>query len=97
MTIEERKIQVKPQTQKLTLENRESLQVSGVRDVESFSETAVNLDTVLGRLVIKGEGLHISKLSVDTGDLSLLGKVNSLEYTKSAKRQKGSILESLFK
>lgn len=97
MTIEERKIQVKTQGQKLTLENRENLSVSGVRDVESFSETAVSLDTALGRLLIKGENLRINKLNVDTGDLNLLGKVNMLEYAKNTKRQKGSMLENLFK
>lgn len=97
MTIEERKIQVKTQGQKLTLENRENLNVSGVRDVESFSETAVSLDTTLGRLLIKGENLRINKLNVDTGDLNLLGKVNTLEYAKNTKRQKGSMLENLFK
>ncbi len=97
MTIEERKIQVKTQGQKLTLENRENLCVSGVRDVESFSETAVSLDTTLGRLLIKGENLRINKLNVDTGDLNLLGKVNALEYAKNTKRQKGSMLENLFK
>lgn len=98
MTIEERKIQVKPQEQKLTLENRENLHVSGVRDVESFSETAVRLDTVQGRLSVLGEGLHIQKLSVETGELSLQGKINALEYAKNnRRREKGSFLESLFR
>ena len=98
MTIEERKIQVKPAGQKLVLENRETLNVSGVRDVESFSETAVRLDTVLGRLSVLGEGLHINKLSVDSGELSLHGKINALEYAKSSRRrEKGSFLENLFR
>lgn len=97
MTIEERKIQVKQATQKLVLENRENLSVSGVKDVESFSETVVNLDTSMGRLVLKGENLKINKLNVDTGDLSLIGKINAMEFTKPAKRAKGNLMEHLFK
>ena len=97
MTIEERKIQVKQAAQKLVLENRETLSVSGVKDVESFSETAVNLDTNMGRLAVKGENLKINKLNVDTGDLSLIGKINAMEFVKGAKRVKGNFIEHLFK
>lgn len=40
--------------QKLTLENRSRLTVTGVQDVESFDESAVVLHTNRGVLVIRG-------------------------------------------
>ena len=96
MTIEERKIQVKQATQKIVMENRETLSVSGVKDVERFSETVVSLDTNMGQMLVKGENLKINKLNVDTGDLSVAGKINALEFTKASKQTKGKFMERLF-
>lgn len=67
--------------QNIILENRRALRVSGVKDIDSFSETKVVLETALGELVIRGEELHIIALETETGDFSLSGKVNSLAYS----------------
>lgn len=99
MIIEEKKTkpnEFKPAEQILSLENRTRLSVTGVENVEGFSETSVALDTNLGRLVIKGEGLHISKLNVDDGGFSLDGKINSFEYLKKPTKH-GSFFENLFR
>lgn len=99
MIIEEKKTKIgefKASEQILSLENRNRLSVTGVENVEGFSETAVTLDTNLGRLVIKGEGLHISKLNVDDGGFSLDGKINSFEYLKKSEKH-GSFFENLFR
>lgn len=98
MAIEERKIQsreIKEPTQELSIENRKKLKLGGVSDVESFSETAVLAETCMGRISIKGEGLKISKLNVDDGNLMIEGRINSLEYSK--KKEKGSFFESIFR
>ena len=57
---------------KLTLEERTKLSVSGVEEVESFDDDRIELRTVRGRLMITGEGLHIGKLSLETGELCRL-------------------------
>lgn len=51
----------------LILEDRKKLVVSGVEDVDSFDEQTVVAYTAVGELMIKGEGLHINKLSLETG------------------------------
>lgn len=67
----------------LILEDRKKLVVSGVEDVDSFDEQTVVAYTAVGELMIKGEGLHINKLSLETGELTLDGEIASLTYTEN--------------
>ena len=60
-----------PLHHRLELDGRERLTVSGVEDVDSFDEQTVVAYTAVGELMIKGEGLHINKLSLETGELTL--------------------------
>ena len=69
---------------RLTMEGREKLTVSGVEDVERFDESCIVMSTCAGTLVVTGEGLHIGKLSLDTGELSVEGMVSELSYEEAA-------------
>ena len=64
----------------ILLEGREQLTVSGVEEVESFDENTIVMSTVKGTLVVRGEDLHIEKLSLDGGDMKVEGSVDSLTY-----------------
>ncbi len=66
----------------LILENRNVLRISGVKDIDSFSETRIILSTIMGELVIRGEELHVNALETETGDLSMTGKVKSMSYNR---------------
>lgn len=66
--------------QNIILEQRKDLRISGVKDIDSFSETKIVLNTVAGELVIKGNDLHIISLITETGDFTLKGRINSLVY-----------------
>lgn len=78
------------------LEGRERLTVSGVEAVESFDEAAVVMNTVKGTLVIRGQELHMEKLSLDSGEAALAGHVDSLEYEDEARVSEG-FLARIFK
>lgn len=83
---------------RMTLESRKQCRVSGVADVLSFDENAVLLETVDGMLTMKGEGLHVSRLSLEKGEADIDGKVDSLVYserTTLAGKSKG-LLTRLF-
>ena len=80
----------------IILEEREGLTVSGVEEVESFDENTIVMDTVRGTLVVRGEGLHIEKLSLDGGDLKVEGTVDSLIY-EDDRRERGGLLARLFR
>lgn len=79
----------------LNLDNRENLVLTGVIDVPGFDEETVSVKTSAGSLIIKGEALHISRLSLDTGDVSVEGRINSLQYLGDV-RQKG-IMSRIFR
>ena len=44
----------------LSLEDRKKLTLSGVLEVVNFDDEKISLNTILGNLAIKGEGLKIS-------------------------------------
>ena len=71
MVVEERKNlnQITGVVQNLILENRNKLSVSGVKDVLSFDDQVVIMETELGLLTVKGENLRINKLSIDTSEI----------------------------
>ncbi len=88
---------LKPRIQNLILENRERLSISGVIDVESFNESCIIVETELGMLSIRGEDLHISKLSIDSSELNVEGGIMSLEYVDSPSSRGGGFFSRLFK
>ena len=71
------------------LEGREELSVSGVEEVESFDENTIVMVTNKGTLVVRGEDLHIEKLSLDGGDLRVEGLVESLTYEDEGRERGG--------
>lgn len=73
----------------LVLEERKSLTVSGVSDVDSFDEDMIIAFTDLGELTIKGSGLHISRLDTELGELNVEGNVSALIYTTDQPRASG--------
>ncbi|MBQ6697688.1 MAG: sporulation protein YabP [Oscillospiraceae bacterium] len=69
--------------QNIIIENRSRMSVSGVSDVENFDENSVVLYTNRGLLTVKGMGLHIERLSLETGELALEGTIDGVEYSEA--------------
>ena len=65
----------------MILEDRSFLTVSGVSDIDSFNEETAVLFTELGELTIRGNDLHMNKLNVDTGEVTIEGEIHTLVYT----------------
>lgn len=85
---------------RLTLTERNHLVVQGVEHVGKFNEREINLDTNLGFLVLKGEGLYITNLDLETKNMIIEGRVSALEFfeRKSGKGVKGKgMLDRIFK
>lgn len=79
----------------IIIENRKKFTLSGIKDVISFDEETVMLNSSQGRLVIKGMGLHIQSFEAETGDLIGEGKVNAVVYT--ADETSGGFFSKLFR
>ena len=99
MVVEERKnMSLNSIIHNLILENRNKLNVSGVKDVLSFDDELVIIDTELGLLTIKGENLKINKLNIDTGDVIVEGEIASLCYSDPSKKtQEQGLFSKIFK
>lgn len=74
----------------IIIENRKKLNLSGVKDVLGFDEETIALDTVLGKVTIKGSKLHIQNFNTEKGDLTAEGKINAIVYI-SDQNNKGFI------
>lgn len=83
----------------ITISERKSIIVSGVKKIDSFDNEEFLMDTTLGALVIKGEELEIIKLDTYQGNVSLKGKINSVFYADSSSRKEkeNSFFSKLFK
>ena len=71
--------------QNIIIEDRKKLTLSGVKDVISFDDETLLLETVLGRLTVKGAGLHIVIFDTASGDLFAEGKIYAAVYTSDEK------------
>lgn len=79
---------------------RKTAVITGVKKLESFDNKEFFLSSVMGYMLIKGEGLELVKLDTFQGTLSIKGKVNSLTYLEQGGKKasgKESMLSKLFK
>jgi len=84
----------------VSIGDRKQLVMEGVRHVDSFDESEITLETNMGVLLLKGEGLHITQLSLETGSLAAEGFFTSLQYleSKGKGRARGiGIINRIFK
>lgn len=79
----------------IIVEDRKKMTLTGVKDVLSFDEETVVLDTSLGRLTVKGSGLHIVNFDTKSGDLSAEGRLYALVYT--SEERNGGFFSRVFK
>ncbi|QQZ09501.1 sporulation protein YabP [Heyndrickxia vini] len=62
------------------MRGRKLLDITGVKQVESFDNEEFLLETVMGFLSIRGQNLQMKNLDVDKGIVSIKGKVFDLVY-----------------
>lgn len=76
-----------------------NITITGVKKIDSFDDEEFLLETNMGYIVIKGQELEIIKLDTYQGNVSIKGKINSLNYMESAnkKEKEDSIISKLFK
>lgn len=55
--------------------------VTGVLDVLSFDLNEVLLETEQGMLMVRGNDLHVNRLSLEKGEVDLAGKIDSVTYS----------------
>ena len=81
----------------IIIESRKNVTITGVMDIDSFDEQSVILFTELGELTIKGVNLHINKIDVNAGDLSMEGEIESISYSESGPPKGSGFFSKLFR
>ena len=83
----------------VSINERKNVLITGVKKLENFDSKEFFLESIMGFVLIKGEGLELIKLDTFQGTLSIKGKVNSLNYLEAGgKKANGEgMLSRLFK
>jgi sporulation protein YabP len=81
----------------LTVDKRESVMVTGVTDVISFDEESVIAETEMGIIVIRGVNLHVNRINLEVGELSVAGEIDGVSYENSSGKKGKSFMGRLFK
>ncbi len=74
---------------KLLISDRQSVSIEGVADVRSFDDEEVILQTSAGTLLIRGSGLHIRALNLETGNATIEGRLDAMEYEETKEKKRG--------
>lgn len=78
---------------------RKNILVTGVKKIESFDDEEFLMETVMGFLVLKGEGLELLKMDTLQGNVSIKGLLKSFSYVDEVtkKEKEINIFSRLFK
>lgn len=82
---------------KLLMTGRKQLSLTGVKEVISFDQKEVILDTTQGTLMLRGDELNITRLLLEKGETEVEGRIDSIVYTeRGKKRREESFAKRLF-
>ncbi len=80
------------------MRGRKTMDITGVKQVESFDNEEFLLETVMGYLAIRGQNLQMKNLDVDKGIVSIKGKIFDLVYLEDHQGDKAKgFFSKLFK
>ena len=82
----------------VSLLERKTLVITGVKKIDTFDKIHFILDTTMGFMIIKGEDLELIKLDTLSGNVTIKGNINSIEYLlENKKSNEDGIISRLFK
>ncbi|KOO42336.1 sporulation protein YabP [Priestia koreensis] len=72
----------------ISMKGRRLVDITGVKQVESFDNEEFLLETVMGFLSIRGQNLQMKNLDVEKGIVSIKGKVFDIVYLDENQSEK---------
>lgn len=74
------------------------MELSGVEEVESFTDEQIIAASTLGMIAVEGRGLKIESFSTERGELKINGEVDSFYYyNKKKSDEKHGVIAKLFR
>ncbi len=78
--------------------DRSTISLTGINKISSFDDEEFLMESNMGIILLKGEGLEIVKLDTHDGNVKIKGKLNSFAYIENMKKNKEeSFISKLFK
>lgn len=86
-------------THEVKIVDRKEISFSGVKKIVSFDAEEFLLETIMGMVLLKGNGLELLRLDTHDGNVRIKGKINSYQYLENGKvkNKEESFLSKLFK
>lgn len=81
----------------VTIENRELMNISDIKEIDSFDEDEIRATLNEGALVVKGESLNIKMLDLNEGKAVIAGRVDSLMYVKVKEKGEKGLIAKIMK
>lgn len=82
----------------VVLKDRKTLELTGVKQIDSFDANEFLLETAQGWMVVQGKELTLGKLDTERGDVIIRGLIESMSYVSSKKGNgKDSMISKIFK
>ncbi len=84
--------------QDVCLFSRKRMELTGICEVEGFTENEMILSSDLGMISLEGRDMKIVSFSTESGVIKITGEFSGFYYyTKSQKSEKNGIFSRLFK
>lgn len=80
--------------QKIIVENRRSIFISGIKKIVSFDPLEFYIETNMGGISIKGKDLELTKM--DDSSINIKGLINGFNYIE-IRNKENSFINKLFK
>lgn len=82
----------------IVLKDRKVLELTGVKQIDSFDATEFLLETAQGWMVVQGKDLTLGKLDTERGDVIIRGLIETMSYVSNKKGNgKDSMISKIFK
>ena len=81
------------------LKDRKTLELTGIKKIESFDSLEFLIETSLGFLNITGSELSLTRLDQEKSEVSIKGNIDSISYVANKKgpKSKESVFNKLLK
>ena len=80
----------------ITVDDRKTLNLTGIKEVVSFDDVTINVKSIMGRISVKGDKLHIVSFDENVGLLNITGLITSITYLSDSDSN-GGFFSRLFR
>ncbi|HLS20493.1 MAG TPA: sporulation protein YabP [Bacillota bacterium] len=77
--------------------NRSELELTGVKEIDSFDHAEFLIETVMGYLIVRGDNLQLKNLDVNEGLLNITGTIHDITYLDDHMEKAKGFFSKLFK